>query len=160
MSMKLIIIYLPQLSNFLCFGYCICKFTKHYQLQKCTRQTQFHVWWRSRSKMPFLNMPQLKPNKFFISINFDFASISSVQNTIIFFYRVQIWHFLTGVKPPHQKKAKLSKTDAWYKKEKRKQEPQQTWKDKQPTLQFTPDGTMICSYSVDTKKIFKSKLNL
>ena len=32
-----------------------------------------------------------------------------------------MWHFLTGVKPPPQKKAKLSKTDAGYEKEKRRQ---------------------------------------
>ena len=31
-----------------------------------------------------------------------------------------MWRFLTGVKPPPQKKAKLSETDAWYEKEKRK----------------------------------------
>ena len=37
---------------------------------------------------------------------------------------------LTGVKPPPQKKAKLSETDARYEKEKRKREPQKTWKDK------------------------------
>ena len=59
--------------------------------------------------------------------------------------------FLTGVKPPPQKKAKLSETDARYEKEKRKREPQKTWKDKRPWLQFTPDGTMICSYCVDAK---------
>ena len=41
-----------------------------------------------------------------------------------------MWRFLTGVKPPPQKKAKLSETDARYKKEKTKREPQQTWKDK------------------------------
>ena len=57
-----------------------------------------------------------------------------------------MWRFLTGVKPPPQKKAKLSETDARYKKEKRKQELQKTWKDKRPWLQFTPDGTMICSW--------------
>ena len=45
------------------------------------------------------------------------------QNTSIVFHRVQIWRFLTGVKPPPQKKAKLSKTDARYEKEKRKREP-------------------------------------
>lgn len=32
-----------------------------------------------------------------------------------------MWHFLTGVKPPPQKKAKLSETDARYEKEKRMQ---------------------------------------
>ena len=32
-----------------------------------------------------------------------------------------MWHFLTGVKPPPQKKAKLSETDARYEKEKRRQ---------------------------------------
>ena len=58
---------------------------------------------------------------------------------------------LTGVKPPPQKKAKLSETDERYEKEKRKREPQKTWKDKRPWLQFTPDGTMICSYCVDAK---------
>ena len=42
-----------------------------------------------------------------------------------------MWRFLTGVKSPPQKKAKLSETDARYEKEKRKQEPQKTWKDKQ-----------------------------
>ena len=31
-----------------------------------------------------------------------------------------MWRFLTGVKPPPQKKAKLSETDARYEKEKRK----------------------------------------
>ena len=62
-----------------------------------------------------------------------------------------MWRFLTGVKPPPQKKAKLSETDARYEKEKRKQEPQKTWKDKRPWLQFTPDGTMICCYCVDAK---------
>ena len=65
-----------------------------------------------------------------------------------------MWRFLTSVMPPPQKKAKLSKTDARYEKEKRKPEPQQTWKDKQPWLQFTPDGTMICSYCVDAKFFF------
>ena len=54
-----------------------------------------------------------------------------------------MWHFLTGVKPSPQKKAKLSETNA--------REAQKTWKDKQPWLQFTPDGTMICSYCVDAK---------
>ena len=58
---------------------------------------------------------------------------------------------LTSVKPPPQKKAKLSETDARYEKEKRKREPQKTWKDKRPWLPFTPDGTMICSYCVDAK---------
>ena len=62
-----------------------------------------------------------------------------------------MWCFLTGVKPPPQKKAKLSEADAHYEKEKRKREPQKTWKDKRPWLQFTPDGTMICSYCVDAK---------
>ena len=52
------------------------------------------------------------------------------------------------------KKAKLSETDARYEKEKRKREPQRTWKDKQPWLQFTPDGTMICSYCGDAKFFF------
>ena len=33
-----------------------------------------------------------------------------------------MWHFLTGLKPPSQKKAKLSETDARYEKEKRKRE--------------------------------------
>ena len=61
-----------------------------------------------------------------------------------------MWHFLTGVKPP-QKKAKLSETDARYEKEKRKRALQKTWKDKCPWLQFTPDGTMICSYCIDAK---------
>ena len=59
-----------------------------------------------------------------------------------------MWRFLTGVKPPPQQKAKLSETDARYEKEKRKREPQKTWKDKRPWLQFTPDGTMICRYCV------------
>ena len=31
-----------------------------------------------------------------------------------------MWRFLTGVKPPPQKKAKLSEADAHYEKEKRK----------------------------------------
>ena len=65
-----------------------------------------------------------------------------------------MWRFLTGVMPPPQKKAKLSKTDARYEKEKRKREPQRTWKDKRLWLQFTPDGTMICSYCVDAKFFF------
>ena len=34
-----------------------------------------------------------------------------------------MWRFLTGLKPPPQKKAKLSETDVRYEKEKRKQEP-------------------------------------
>ena len=62
-----------------------------------------------------------------------------------------MWRFLTGVKPRPQKKAYLSEMDARYKKEKRKREPQKTWKDKRPWLQFTPDGTMICSYCVAAK---------
>ena len=62
-----------------------------------------------------------------------------------------MWRFLTGVKPPPEKKAKLSETDARYQKEKRKREPQKIWKDKQPWLQFTPNGTMICSYCVGVK---------
>ena len=62
-----------------------------------------------------------------------------------------MWRFLTGVKPPPRKKAKLSETDARSEKENRKREPQKTWKDKRPWLQFTPDGTMICSYCVDAK---------
>ena len=70
-----------------------------------------------------------------------------------------MWRFLTGVKPPPQKKAKLSKTDARYEKEKRKREPQKTWKDKRPWLQFTPDGTMICSYCVDAVES-KGKVNM
>ena len=47
-----------------------------------------------------------------------------------------MWHFFTGVKPPPQKKAKLSETDARYEEEKRKQEPERTktWKDKRPWL--------------------------
>ena len=32
-----------------------------------------------------------------------------------------MWRFLTGVKPPPRKKAKLSETDARYEKEKRRQ---------------------------------------
>ena len=40
--------------------------------------------------------------------------------------------FFTGVKPPPQKKAKLSETDARYEKEKRKREPQKTSKDLLP----------------------------
>ena len=35
-----------------------------------------------------------------------------------------MWRFLTGVKQPPLKKAKLSEMDAHYEKEKRKQEPQ------------------------------------
>ena len=66
-------------------------------------------------------------------------------------YRVQMWRFLTGVKPPPRKKAKLSETDARSEKENRKREPQKTWKDKRPWLQFTPEGTMICSYCIDAK---------
>ena len=62
-----------------------------------------------------------------------------------------MWRFLTGVKPPPQKKAKLSETDARCEKEKRKRELQQIWKDKRPWLQFTPDGMMIYSYCVDAK---------
>ena len=62
-----------------------------------------------------------------------------------------MWRFLTGIQAPPQKKAKLSETDARYKKEKRKRKPQKTWKDNRPWLQFTPDGTMICSYCVDAK---------
>ena len=57
-----------------------------------------------------------------------------------------MWCFLTGVKPPPRKKANLSEMNARYEKEKRKQEQQKTWKDKQPWLQFTLDGTMICSW--------------
>ena len=34
---------------------------------------------------------------------------------------MQMWRFLTGVKPPPQKKAKLNETDARYEKEKRRQ---------------------------------------
>ena len=56
------------------------------------------------------------------------------QDTSIVFHRVQMWRFFTGVKPPPQKKAKLSETDAHYEKEKRKREPQKTWKDKRPWL--------------------------
>ena len=57
------------------------------------------------------------------------------QDTSIVFHRVQIWRFFfTGVKPPSQKKVKLSETDARYVKEKRKGEPQKTWKDKRPWL--------------------------
>ena len=41
-----------------------------------------------------------------------------------------MWRFLTGVKLPPKIKAKLSETDARYEKEKRKREPQKTWKDK------------------------------
>ena len=44
-----------------------------------------------------------------------------------------MWRFLTGVKPPPQEKAKLSEADARYEKEKRKREPQKTWKDKRPS---------------------------
>ena len=33
-----------------------------------------------------------------------------------------MWCYLTGVKPPPQKKAKLSETDAHYEEEKRKRE--------------------------------------
>ena len=62
-----------------------------------------------------------------------------------------MWCFLTGVKPPPQKKTKLSEVGACYEKEKRKREPQKTWKDKRPWLHFTPDGMMICSYCVDAK---------
>ena len=50
------------------------------------------------------------------------SSISSTEYKY-FFHRVQMWRFLTGVKPPPQKEAKLSETDAWYEKEKRKREP-------------------------------------
>ena len=32
-----------------------------------------------------------------------------------------MWRFLTGVKPPPQKKAKLNEADAQYEKEKRRQ---------------------------------------
>ena len=42
--------------------------------------------------------------------------------------------FFTGVKPPPQKKAKLSKTDVRYEKEKRKRELQKTWREKRPWL--------------------------
>ena len=45
-----------------------------------------------------------------------------------------MWRFFTGVKPPPQKKVKLRETDARYEKEKRKREPQKTWKDKRPWL--------------------------
>ena len=62
-----------------------------------------------------------------------------------------MWRFLTGVKPPPQKKTKLSEMDARYKKKKRKRELQKTCKDKRPWLHFTPDGMMICSYCVDAK---------
>ena len=62
-----------------------------------------------------------------------------------------MWRFLDGVKPPAQKKIKLSESDARYEKEKRKREPQQTWKNKRPWVQFTQDGKMICSYCVDAK---------
>ena len=31
-------------------------------------------------------------------------------NTSVFFHRVEMWRFLTGVRPPPQKKAKLSDT--------------------------------------------------
>ena len=45
-----------------------------------------------------------------------------------------MWHFLTALKLPPQKKAELSETDACYEKDKRKREPQSTWKDKQRFL--------------------------
>ena len=57
-----------------------------------------------------------------IVLGFDTLCLQLVEqntSTCILFHRVQIWCFLTGVKPPSQKKAKLSKTDAHYEKEKK-----------------------------------------
>ena len=69
---------------------------------------------------------------------FDFFCLQlAEQNTSFVFHRVQMWRFLTGVNPPPQKKAKLSETHAT------RQEPQKTWKDLRPWLQFTPNGMMI-----------------
>ena len=57
-----------------------------------------------------------------IVLGFDTLCLQLVEqntSTCILFHRVQIWCFLTGVKQPSQKKAKLSKTDAHYEKEKK-----------------------------------------
>ena len=60
--------------------------------------------------------------------------MSSISRTgyktlVLSFTECKCGVFFTGVKPPPQKKAKLSETDARYEKEKRKREPQKTWKD-------------------------------
>ena len=54
-----------------------------------------------------------------------------------------MWRFLTGVKPPPQKKAKLNETDARYEKEERKREPQKTWKDKRPKTSLIISITIL-----------------
>ena len=57
------------------------------------------------------------------------SSISRTEHKYCLSQSVDV-EFLTGIKPPPQKKAKLSETDARCKKEKRKRELQKTWKDK------------------------------
>ena len=73
------------------------------------------------------------------------SSISSTEYKYFLSLSANVAFFDWSVKPPPQKKAKLSETDARYEKGKRKREPQRTRSDKRPWLQFTPDGTMICS---------------
>ena len=59
-----------------------------------------------------------------------------------------MWRFVTGSKPPPDKKAKLSGSAANsnYEKEKRKRKPQESWKVNRPWLK--PEG-LICTYCVD-----------
>ena len=61
--------------------------------------------------------------KFYTRFWFFMPSISRTEYKYCL-YRVQMWRFLTGVKPPPRKKAKLSEMDARSEKENRKREPQ------------------------------------
>ena len=121
--------------------------------------TMFLVWRQTRSKTPFWICHNLNPDfrenhcrtlrtmglvqawppcdfTAWIVLKFDLICLQlAEQDTSIFFQSANVgFFFFTGVKPPPQKKAKLSETDARYEKEKRKREPQKTWKDKRPLV--------------------------
>ena len=133
---------MPQLSVF----WISVNFTKHCQVRKCKRETQSFMSGGVQdqrrhfeyARLPQKPLPHTKNNRITRHVNKDriitiivlkflilvliFLCLQlAVQNTSIFFHRVKMWRFLTGVKPPPQKKAKLSETDAGYEKEKRRQ---------------------------------------